>query len=146
MINRFGINVTFSLSGLYDLPVTTLPGEEPVNKGSEFSQLGDDLAAAPPEVIAGLRRSSPGDIAWRVLSPAENYGDEHFGQIRYAVCQASAELRETLWEAVADAGTDALDMPRRLADAWDDTRKQREYLNARDDDHAAIYYAHAYKY
>ena len=57
-----------------------------------------------------------------------------------------AELREALWEAVSDAGTGALDLPRRLADAWDDTRKQREYLNARDDGHAAIYYAHAYKY
>ena len=30
---------------------------------------------------------------------------------------------------------------------WDSTRKQREYLNVRDDaDHDAIYYAHAYKY
>jgi hypothetical protein len=146
MMNRFGINVTYSLSGLYDLPVSVLPGEEPLNKGSEFSQLGDHVAAAPPDVIAGLRRSSPGDIAWRVLSPAENYTDDTFGDVRYAVCQASAELREALWEAVADAGTGALDLPRRLADAWDNTRKQREYLNARDDGHAAIYYAHAYKY
>ena len=43
-------------------------------------------------------------------------------------------------------GTDALEMPRRLADAWDSTRKQREYLNARDEGYDAIYYAHAYKY
>ena len=142
MMNRFGINVTYSLSGLYDLPVSVLPGEEPLNKGSEFSQLGDDLAAAPPEVIAGLRRSSPGDIAWRVLSPTENYTDDG----RYAVCQASAETRGEIWAAVADAGTDALEMPRRLADAWDSTRKQREYLNARDEGYDAIYYAHAYKY
>ena len=64
----------------------------------------------------------------------------------YASCQASAETRGEIWAAVADAGTDALEMPRRLADAWDSTRKQREYLNARDEGYDAIYYAHAYKY
>ena len=54
---------------------------------------------------------------------------------------ASAEQRDALWAAVADAGTDALDVPRRIV--WDSTRKQREYLNVRDDaDHDAIYYAH----
>ena len=88
-------------------------------------------------------RTTPARSGTRWPSTAtENYTDDG----RYAVCQASAETRGEIWAAVADAGTDALEMPRRLADAWDSTRKQREYLNARDEGYDAIYYAHAYKY
>ena len=141
MIRRFGIKVSYALSGLYDEPVSTLPGEEPLNKGSEFSQIDSQIREHPPDVIATLRRNNSRDIGWRVLSPGQNYTDED----RYALRQASAEQRDALWAAVADAGTDALDVPRRIV--WDSTRKQREYLNVRDDaDHDAIYYAHAYKY
>ena len=49
-----------------------------------------------------------------------------------------------MWRGIVDAGHDYLDVPRRIE--WDDSRNQREYLNVRDADHDAIYYAHAYKY
>ena len=44
-----------------------------------------------------------------------------------------------------DAGHDNLEIPRRLVSAWDDTRKQREYVNAGIEDYDAVYYGHAYK-
>ena len=136
---KVGINVKYNLSGLYDTPVHTLPGDEPTNKGSAFTQI-DNLAGGTPEDVDRIRRMHPRDIAWRVLSPVENYIDED----RYEIDQASAPLRDVLWAAIADVGHDHLDIPRRIE--WDNTRNQREYLNARDDGHAAIYYAHAYKY
>ena len=58
--------------------------------------------------------------------------------------EASDESRAAVWEGIVDAGHDHLDLPRRIV--WDDSRNQREYLNVRDADHDAIYYAHAYKY
>ena len=134
-----GINVKYNLSGLYDTPVHTLPGDEPTNKGSAFTQI-DNLAGGTPEDVDRIRRMHPRDIAWRVLSPVENYIDED----RYEIDQASAPLRDVLWAAIADVGHDHLDIPRRIE--WDDSRNQREYLNVRDADHDAIYYAHAYKY
>ena len=136
---KVGINVKYNLSGLYDTPVHTLPGEEPTNKGSAFTGI-DNLAGGTPEDVDRIRRMHPRDIAWRVLSPVENYTDDG----RYEIDQASAPLRDVLWAAIADVGHDHLDIPRRIE--WDNTRNQREYLNARDDGHAAIYYAHAYKY
>ena len=82
------------------------------------------------------------DTAWRVLTPAENFqeGNRQYGRL----LEASDESRAAVWEGIVDAGHDHLDIPRRIE--WDHTRNQREYLNARDDGHAAIYYAHAYKY
>ena len=136
---KVGINVKYSLSGIYDTPVHTLPGDEPTNKGSAFTQIGD-LTLADDDDVDRMRRMHPRDIAWRVLSPVENYTDED----RYIIDQASAQLKDALWCAIADVGHDYLDIPRRIE--WDNTRNQREYLNARDDGHAAIYYAHAYKY
>ena len=143
MMIKVGINVKYSLSGLYDTPVHTLPGDEPTNKGSSFTDIADNFSLGIPisaDVVAQMRRMHPQDIAWRVLSPIENFTDEE----RYLVPQATAELRAEVWEAIADAGHDHLDIPRCIV--WDNKRKQREYLNARDDGHAAIYYAHAYKY
>ena len=41
------------------------------------------------------------------------------------------QSRALVWQGIVDAGHDHLDVPRRLE--WDNTRNQREYLNARDD-------------
>ena len=77
-----------------------------------------------------------------MLTPAENFhgGNRQYGRL----LEASDESRAAVWEGIVDAGHDHLDLPRRIA--WDDSRNQREYLNVRDADHDAIYYAHAYKY
>ena len=88
-----------------------------------------------------MRRRHPRDTAWTSLSPPANFeGHRMDGRL----VEADAESRALVWQGIVDAGHDHLDVPRRLE--WDNTRNQREYLNARDDGHAAIYYAHAYNY
>ena len=140
LMAKVGINVKYSLSAIYDAPVRTLPGEEPVNKGNEFSKLGDDLTEAPPSTVDQLRRMHPRDLAWWLLSSVKNYLDD---DRETKIATASTKMRSAVWENIADAGHDNLDIPRRIT--WDNTHNQREYRNARDKDQAAIYYAHAYK-
>ena len=137
---KVGINVKYSLSAIYDDPVRTLPGEEPVNKGKEFSKLGDDLTEAPPSTVNQLHRMHPRNLAWWLLSSVKNYQDN---DRKKKIATASAKMRSAVWENIADAVHDNLDIPRRIT--WDNTHNQREYRNALDKDQAAIYYAHAYK-
>ena len=157
MIQRFGMSVTFALSGIYDVPVHIIPGEDLAGSnmpwGNDYSEVADQLTPeATAEEIAALRRRYPRDTAWRVLSPLANFEG---GDRQHALREASDESRAAVWEGIFDAGHDHLDVPRRLV--WDDSRNQREYLNVRDanisrrrdmlygTDHDAIYYAHAYK-
>ena len=146
MIQRFGMSVTFALSGIYDVPVHIIPGEELAGAnmtwGNDYSEVAVELTPeATAEQIAALRRRYPRDTAWRVLSPSANFfeGDPQDGRL----LKASDESRAAVWRGIVDAGHDHLDVPRRIE--WDDSRNQREYLNVRDADHDAIYYAHAYK-
>ena len=147
MIQRFGMSVTFALSGIYDVPVHIIPGEELAGAnmtwGNDYSEVAVELTPeATAEQIAALRRRYPRDTAWRVLSPSANFfeGDPQDGRL----LKASDESRAAVWRGIVDCGHDYLDVPRRIE--WDDSRNQREYLNVRDADHDAIYYAHAYKY
>merc|ERR1719253_496965 len=134
-----GIDVKYSLSTIYDAPVRTLPGEESVNKGSDFSRLGDDLIEATPSTVDQLRRMHPRDLAWGLLSSVKNYsGDDREEKLT----AADAKMRAAVWKHIGDAGHDNLDIPRRIT--WDNTHNQREYRNACIEDHAAIYYACAY--
>ena len=145
MIQRFGMSVTFALSGIYDVPVHIIPGEELAGMnmpwGHDYSEVAVDITPeATAEQIAALRRRYPRDTAWKVLSPVANFeGHRMDGRL----VEADAESRALVWQGIVDAGHDHLDVPRRLE--WDDSRNQREYLNVRDADHDAIYYAHAYK-
>jgi hypothetical protein len=146
MIQRFGMSVTFALSGIYDVPVHLLPGEElagaSIPSGNEFSEVASALHPdSTAEQVAALRRRYPRDTAWRVLTPAANFqgGDRQYGRL----VEADADSRAAVMRGIFDAGHDHLDLPRRIE--WDDSRNQREYLNVRDADHDAIYYAHAYK-
>ena len=146
MIQRFGMSVTFALSGIYDVPVHLLPGEElagaSIPSGNEFSEVASALHPdSTAEEVAALRRRYPRDTAWRVLTPAANFqgGDRQYGRL----VEADADSRAAVMRGIFDAGHDHLDLPRRIE--WDDSRNQREYLNVRDADHDAIYYAHAYK-
>ena len=146
MIQRFGMSVTFALSGIYDVPVHIIPGEELAGTnmpwGNDYSEVAVELDPdSTAEQVAALRRRHPRDTAWRLVSPAENFhGDRNYGRL----VEASDESRAAVWRGIVDCGHDYLDVPRRIE--WDDSRNQREYLNVRDADHDAIYYAHAYKY
>ena len=145
MIQRFGMSVTFALSGIYDVPVHIIPGEELAGTnmpwGNDYSEVAVEIDPdSTAEQVAALRRRHPRDTAWRSLSPAENFhGERNYGRL----VEADAESRAAVWRGIVDCGHDYLDVPRRIE--WDDSRNQREYLNVRDADHDAIYYAHAYK-
>ena len=59
----------------------------------------------------------------------------------------SSDSRDSVWEDILDAGEVCPEhVPRRLIDAWDNTKRSREYLNGIMDkfDLDNLYYSHAY--
>ena len=69
-------------------------------------------------------------------------------EFRYCdnIQEMSASIFSQAWYEIADAGSDIERPPRRLADAWSDGSRSREYLNAEVDAMTLTsqYYAHAY--
>ena len=119
--------------------VRVLPSETPMNSSlSRWSELHSALDDLSPEGATELRSNVPRDIGWQTFVPRSNF-EVHENQR-----PSSEDTRREIWSGIVDVGHEHLDIPRFLHDAWDTTRKQREYLNATDDDCDAAYYAHAY--
>ena len=59
------------------------------------------------------------------------------------------EIRRSVWRQIQEAGDEMTSkgIPSRLNEAWDQTKRSREYLNANmeKDDLDNIYYNHAYR-
>lgn len=57
----------------------------------------------------------------------------------------TGDVREEAWNKILDAGEEHTmeTVPRKLLEAWDSSRRSREYLNAAEHDCDAKYYAHA---
>ena len=60
----------------------------------------------------------------------------------------SRDSRDSAWEEILDSGKDPPGtLHRRLLDAWDTSKRSREYVNGDMDKHDLdnLYYAHAYR-
>jgi len=80
----------------------------------------------------------------QVILPACFSGREDYW-VGHSTFERIGTFRNEAWNEIVDAG-DGHDMdhvPRRLLDAWDASRRSREYLNASEHDCDAKYYAHA---
>ena len=134
----FGFYHDEAMSG-YGPSVRVLPSETPINSSlSRWSEMHSALVDASDSEAVTLRGEAPNDISWTTLVPRSNFNPNE------AQRPSSEDTRREIWSGIVDAGHDHLDIPRHLGRAWDTTRKQREYLNATDDDCDAAYYAHAY--
>ena len=135
----FGFYHEEASRGGYGPYLRVLPSETPINSSlSRWSEMQSALVEASDSEAMTLRGEAPNDIGWTTLVPRSNFDPSETQR------PSSADTRREICHGIFDAGHEHLDIPRFLMDAWDTTRKQREYLNATDDDCDAAYYAHAY--
>ena len=94
--------------------------------GSDFY---DDLAPGGKVLVPRVIQQET--VAWM------GYAPDGFPEI--------GEVRVEAWQEILDAGEGhgMESVPRKLVDAWDNSRRSREYLNAAEHDCDAKYYAHA---